>query len=128
MTQAWKAACAVAGSKVVISTGIYKLGLVTLLGPCKGAIEFNLQGTLQAPSNVASFNGKDGWVVFEGFDGKKNKAPKNTTMAKFEIRFTELTQDPAAGVKRYYKDSEKPYSTVGTTGKRNNCLLFDCCK
>lgn len=71
---------------------------------------------------------KDGWVVFEGFDGQKNKAPKNTTMAKFEIRFTELMQDPAAGVKRYYRDIEKPYSTVGTTGKRNNCLLFDCCK
>ena len=46
MTKAWKAACAVAGSKVVFSVGAYKLGLVTLLGPCKGAIEFNLQGTL----------------------------------------------------------------------------------
>ena len=69
MTKAWKAACAVAGSKVVFSVGAYKLGLVTLLGPCKGAIEFNLQGTLQAPSNVASFNGKDGWVVFESIDG-----------------------------------------------------------
>ena len=59
MTKAWKAICAIAGSKVVISAGAYKLGLVTLLGPCKGAIEFNLQ----APSNVASFNGKDGWVI-----------------------------------------------------------------
>uniref|UniRef100_A0A7N2LIV9 Uncharacterized protein n=1 Tax=Quercus lobata TaxID=97700 RepID=A0A7N2LIV9_QUELO len=59
LTQAWKAACAVAGSKVVISTGTYKLGLVTLLGPCKGAIEFNLQGTLQAPSDIESFKGKD---------------------------------------------------------------------
>ena len=68
MTQAWKAACAVTGSKVVISTGIYKLGLVTLLGPCKGAIEFNLQGTLQAPSDIESFKGKDGWVVFESID------------------------------------------------------------
>ena len=63
MTKAWKAAFAVAGSKVVISAGAYKLGLVTLLGPWKGAIEFNLQGTLQAPSDVASFNGKDGWVI-----------------------------------------------------------------
>nr|XP_023903421.1 exopolygalacturonase-like [Quercus suber]POE46456.1 exopolygalacturonase [Quercus suber] len=69
LTKAWKAACAVVGSKVVISAGVYKLGLVTLLGPCKGAIEFNLQGTLQAPSDVASFNGKDGWVVFERIDG-----------------------------------------------------------
>ena len=69
MTKAWKAACAVAGSKVLISAGAYKLGLVTLLGPCKGAIEFNLQGTLQAPSDVASFNGKDGWVIFQHIDG-----------------------------------------------------------
>ncbi|KAK4597087.1 hypothetical protein RGQ29_014908 [Quercus rubra] len=69
LTKAWKAACAVAGSKVVISKGVYNLGLVTLLGPCKGAIEFNLQGTLQAPSNVASFNGKDGWVAFQSIDG-----------------------------------------------------------
>ncbi|KAK9993115.1 hypothetical protein SO802_022818 [Lithocarpus litseifolius] len=52
LTKAWKAACTVAGSKVVISEGAYKLGLVTLLGPCKGAIEFNLQGTLQAASEL----------------------------------------------------------------------------
>eukprot|EP01083_Nonionella_stella_P064013 166465_1 len=68
LTQAWKDACAVAGSKFVIPTGTYKLGLVTLLGPCKGAIEFNLQGTLQAPSDIESFKGKDGWVVFERID------------------------------------------------------------
>ena len=65
MTKAWKVACAVVGSKVVISTGVYKLGLVTLLGPCKGPIEFNLQGTLQAPSDVASFNGKDGGLLLK---------------------------------------------------------------
>ncbi|KAK9993117.1 hypothetical protein SO802_022820 [Lithocarpus litseifolius] len=51
LTKAWKAACAVTGS------------------PCKGAIEFNLQGTPQTPSEVASFNGKDGWVIFERIDG-----------------------------------------------------------
>ena len=42
---------------------------MTLLGLCKGAIEFNLQGTPQAPSDVASFNGKDGWVIFQHIDG-----------------------------------------------------------
>ncbi|KAM4109557.1 hypothetical protein ACB094_03G127600 [Castanea mollissima] len=89
LTKAWKAACAVAGSKVVISAGTYKLGVVTLLGPCKGAIEFNLQGTLQAPSDLASFNGKDFWVSFERidsltvsgggvFDGKGQTACPNT--------------------------------------------------
>ncbi|KAK7820874.1 polygalacturonase, partial [Quercus suber] len=60
LTQAWKAACAVARSKVVISTGTYKLGLVTLLGPCKGAIEFK--------ADIESFKGKDGWVVFKRID------------------------------------------------------------
>ena len=68
MTKAWKAACAIVGSQVVISARAYKLGLVTLLGPWKGAIEFNLQGTLQAPSDVASFNGKNGRVIFERID------------------------------------------------------------
>nr|POE97833.1 polygalacturonase [Quercus suber] len=69
LTKAWKAACAVAGSKVVISAGTYKLGVVTLLGPCKGAIEFHLQGTLQAPSDLSSFNGKDFWVSFQRING-----------------------------------------------------------
>ena len=93
MTQAWKAACAVAGSKVVISTGAYELGSVTLLGPCKGAIEFNLQGTLQSPSDVESFKGKDGWVIFEKidsltvsgggvFDGKGQTAWQKNNCAK----------------------------------------------
>ncbi|XP_030967863.1 exopolygalacturonase-like [Quercus lobata] len=110
LTKAWKAACAVARSKVVISVGAYKLGLVTLLGPCKGAIEFNLQGTLQAPSDVASFNGKDDWVVFESidsltvsgggvFDGKgqqawqKNKCnkDKNCNVLPVNIRFNYVT-------------------------------------
>ena len=93
MTKAWKAACAIAGSKVVISTGTYRLGVVTLLGPCKGAIEFHLQGTLQAPSDVASFNGKDFWVSFQRidsltvlgggvFDGKGQMAWQKNNCAK----------------------------------------------
>ncbi|XP_075663862.1 exopolygalacturonase-like [Castanea sativa] len=110
LTKAWKAACAVAGSKVVISAGVYKLGLVTLLGPCKGAIEFNLQGTLQAPLDVASFNGKDAWVVFQHidgltvsgggvFDGKGQQAwqkntcnkDKNCNVLPYNIRFDYVT-------------------------------------
>ncbi|KAK4597189.1 hypothetical protein RGQ29_014961 [Quercus rubra] len=56
LTKAWKAACAVAGSKVVISSRGIQTG-------------FSDFGTLQAPSDVASFNGKDGWVIFERIDG-----------------------------------------------------------
>ncbi|KAK7837077.1 polygalacturonase [Quercus suber] len=59
----------IAGSKVVISVKVYKLGLVTSLGPSKGVIAFQLQRTLQALSDVATFNGKDGWVIFECIDG-----------------------------------------------------------
>ncbi|KAK4598023.1 hypothetical protein RGQ29_015510 [Quercus rubra] len=93
LTKAWKAACAVAGSKVVISAETYRLGVVTLLGPCKGAIEFHLQGTLQALSDVASFNGKDFWVSFQRidsltvsgggvFDGKGQMAWQKNNCAK----------------------------------------------
>uniref|UniRef100_A0A7N2L8L5 Polygalacturonase n=1 Tax=Quercus lobata TaxID=97700 RepID=A0A7N2L8L5_QUELO len=89
LTKAWKAACAVAGSKVVILAGTYKLGAVSLLGPCKGAIEFQLQGTLQAPSNV----GTDFWVSFKRidsltvsgggvFDGKGQTAWQKNSCAK----------------------------------------------
>nr|POF03198.1 exopolygalacturonase [Quercus suber] len=84
LTKAWKAACAVAGSKVVISAG--------------------------APSDVASFNGKDGWVVFERidgltvsgggvFDGKGQQAwqknecqkDKNCNVLPINIRFNYVT-------------------------------------
>ena len=77
----------------MISVGTYKLGVVTLLGPCKGAIEFHLQGTLQAPSDVASFNSIDFWVFFQRinsltvsgggvFDGKGQMAWQNNNCAK----------------------------------------------
>ncbi|KAL4638693.1 hypothetical protein ACB092_03G164400 [Castanea dentata] len=108
LTKAWKAVCAVAGSKVVISAVTYKLGVVTLLGPCKGAIEFNLQGTLQTPSNFASFNGKDFWVSFERidslivssggvFDGKgqtawqKNNCGEKYNYKQLPIIYTDIT-------------------------------------
>ncbi|KAM3683555.1 hypothetical protein ACB098_12G156900 [Castanea mollissima] len=96
LTKAWKVVCAIAGSKVVISEGAYKLGLVTLLGPCKGAIEFNLQGTLQAPSDVAAFNGKDAWVIFERINGLTVSGggcdkDKNCNVLPINIRFNYIT-------------------------------------
>ncbi|GMY24999.1 exopolygalacturonase [Fagus crenata] len=40
LSNAWKDACAAIGSsKVVVPVGTYKLGLVSLKGPCKGPIE-----------------------------------------------------------------------------------------
>ncbi|KAM4120229.1 hypothetical protein ACJW30_03G116100 [Castanea mollissima] len=105
LTKAWKATCTIARSKVVISAGSYKLGVVTLLGPCKGAIEFNLQGTLQAPSDLASFNGKDFWVSFERivsltvsgggvFDGKGQTAwQKNNCDQKFDFVTNSIVRD-----------------------------------
>ncbi|KAM4109388.1 hypothetical protein ACB094_03G115300 [Castanea mollissima] len=88
LTKAWKAACTIAKSKVVISAGTYKLGVVTLLGPCKGAIEFNLQGTLQAPSDLASFNG--GGVFY----GKGQTAwQKNNCDQKFDFVTNSIVRD-----------------------------------
>merc|ERR1712183_208467 len=69
LSNAWKDACAAIGSsKVVVPAGTYKLGLVSLKGPCKGPIEVQVEGTLQAPVDPGYFKGSDGWVVFERID------------------------------------------------------------
>jgi hypothetical protein len=55
LSNAWKDACAAIGSsKVVVPVGTYKLGLVSLKGPCKGPIEVQVEGTLQAPVDLAT--------------------------------------------------------------------------
>jgi len=64
LTSAWKKACAAGGSsKVVIPEGTYKSGPVTFEGPCKGPIEVQLDGTLQAPADATPHKG-GGWLVF----------------------------------------------------------------
>lgn len=64
LTSAWKEACAAGGSsKVVIPEGTYKSGSVTFEGPCKGPIEVQLDGTLQAPAEAIPHKG-GGWLVF----------------------------------------------------------------
>ena len=67
---AWKDACASAtASKVVVPKGTFKLSGATLQGPCKAPIEFNLEGTLQAPAvGGAGFKPGDTWVAFEHVD------------------------------------------------------------
>uniref|UniRef100_A0A2N9IDQ9 Uncharacterized protein n=1 Tax=Fagus sylvatica TaxID=28930 RepID=A0A2N9IDQ9_FAGSY len=69
LSNAWKYVCATIGSSnVVVPAGTYKLGLVSLKGPCKGPIEVQVEGTLQAPVDPGYFKGSDGWVVFERID------------------------------------------------------------
>ena len=69
MLNAWKDACAAAGSsRVVVPAGIYKLGVVSFEGPCKGPIELQVQGTIQAPGDPGYFKGSDGWIRFQYID------------------------------------------------------------
>lgn len=65
----WKLACASATqSKVVVPKGVFKITQAILQGPCKAPIEFNLQGTLQAPQVGPGFKGGDTWISFQHVD------------------------------------------------------------
>uniref|UniRef100_A0A2C9V951 Uncharacterized protein n=1 Tax=Manihot esculenta TaxID=3983 RepID=A0A2C9V951_MANES len=66
IADAWKEACAAAGSsKILIPAGTFLAGIVNVTGPCKGAIEVEVQGTVQAPPELA---GGDGWFNFNHID------------------------------------------------------------
>ncbi|XP_041005356.1 exopolygalacturonase-like [Juglans microcarpa x Juglans regia] len=68
LTSAWKEACAAAGkNQVVVPKGTFQLGPVSLEGPCKGPIEFQNQGTIQAPADPSKF--QDFWIQFLHVDG-----------------------------------------------------------
>ncbi|KAK3423883.1 hypothetical protein EUGRSUZ_F00633 [Eucalyptus grandis] len=63
----WKGACRSKGTNViVIPSGTYLLGPVVLTGPCNGAIEFQIKGTLRA-SNSPQL-GIDHWITFRFID------------------------------------------------------------
>ncbi|XP_043809066.1 exopolygalacturonase-like [Manihot esculenta] len=65
---AWKEACSAKGSNiVVVPKGTYSIGLTDLNGPCKGAMELQVQGTLLAPINPSSY-AKDSWITFAYID------------------------------------------------------------
>ncbi|KAJ6297066.1 hypothetical protein OIU78_022735 [Salix suchowensis] len=68
LNNAWKDACASTNpSKVLIPSGTYSLRQVTLAGPCKAAIELQVDGILKAPVNPDQFS--DGsWVDFRHVD------------------------------------------------------------
>ncbi|XP_065848469.1 exopolygalacturonase-like [Euphorbia lathyris] len=62
---AWKEACAAEGSGVVtVPEGTFVTGPVTMTGPCKGEMTFNLDGTLEAPPKLAT----QGWISFDHVD------------------------------------------------------------
>ncbi|KAG8634134.1 hypothetical protein MANES_17G015103v8 [Manihot esculenta] len=53
LLSAWKGACGSGSGKVVIPKGKYSLGVVDLLGPCKGAMHLQVEGTLVAPAKAS---------------------------------------------------------------------------
>ncbi|KAJ7960292.1 Polygalacturonase [Quillaja saponaria] len=69
LTSAWKEACALTTpSKVVVPAGTYKLNVISFQGPCKGKIDFQLDGTVQAPADPAQVKTDGSWITFEHVD------------------------------------------------------------
>ncbi|XP_009365183.2 exopolygalacturonase [Pyrus x bretschneideri] len=70
LSKAWTDACAsTSASKIVVPSGTYKFVGATFKGPCKAPIEFQLQGTVQAPEHIKELPKEDTWVAFERIDG-----------------------------------------------------------
>lgn len=64
---AWTKACgATTKSKLLIPPGQYLSGPVKFEGPCKNAVEFQLDGTVLAPTELS---GVDDWIVFNRITG-----------------------------------------------------------
>ncbi|KAF5195135.1 Exopolygalacturonase [Thalictrum thalictroides] len=66
---AWKEACAWNGiSTVLVPKGTYLVGKPTeFIGPCKGFMNFRLEGVLKAPTSLSGF--ADTWLKFGYLDG-----------------------------------------------------------
>ncbi|KAG8651756.1 hypothetical protein MANES_06G019200v8 [Manihot esculenta] len=87
IADAWKEACAAAGSsKILIPAGTFLAGIVNVTGPCKGAIEVEVQGTVQAPPELTG----DGEVAWKGVSCDKD--PKNCKKHPMNIRFNFITK------------------------------------
>ncbi|XP_030539649.1 exopolygalacturonase-like [Rhodamnia argentea] len=70
LVSAWKEACASTNAskvKITVPAGTYVLREVVLGGPCKAAIEVQVDGTLKAPADPAQMK-TDGWVTFQNVD------------------------------------------------------------
>ncbi|KAG8647622.1 hypothetical protein MANES_09G089222v8 [Manihot esculenta] len=98
IADAWKEACAAAGSsKILIPAGTFLAGIVNVTGPCKGAIEVEVQGTVQAPPELAGGDGGDGWFNFNHIDqftlsGKGTLDGQGEVAWKGNIRFNFFTK------------------------------------
>ncbi|OAY41274.1 hypothetical protein MANES_09G087801v8 [Manihot esculenta] len=89
-TDAWKEACAAAGSsKILIPAGKFLAGIVNVTGHCKGAIEVEVQGTVQAPPELAGDDGQ-GQVAWKGVSCDKDL--KNCKKHPMNIRFNFITK------------------------------------
>ncbi|KAJ1415575.1 Pectin lyase fold/virulence factor [Sesbania bispinosa] len=66
---AWTKACeSTTTSKILISSGTYKMNAVHVKGPCKAPIEVHVEGIIQAPANPDALKGAYEWVKFEYVD------------------------------------------------------------
>jgi len=68
-TKAWKEACAsTSASKILISSGEYKMNAVNVKGPCKASVEIQVDGTIQAPADPYALKGAYEWIKIEYVD------------------------------------------------------------
>ncbi|GKV04162.1 hypothetical protein SLEP1_g16358 [Rubroshorea leprosula] len=75
---AWKDACGFAGKATVyVPVGIYMLGQMAFVGPCKGRPIVHLQGVLRAPS---WFGPSDSWITFRYINKLVVKGGKTGTL------------------------------------------------
>ncbi|KAJ1428126.1 Pectin lyase fold/virulence factor [Sesbania bispinosa] len=104
-TSAWNEACAsTTVIKILIPSGSYKMNALNVTGPCKAPIEVQVDGTIQAPPNLADLKGVEQWVMFKYvdfltlsgggvFDGlgetawKQNDCGKNPNCKKIPMNF-----------------------------------------
>ncbi|CAN0905351.1 PG1 [Linum grandiflorum] len=113
-TKAFTAACeSPTPACVVIPPGDYRLGIITLKGPCKSSIKFHVDGNLLAPPEIEG----DSWVTFNymehfclvgkgTFDGMgtaawtKNDCHKNKKCKTlpFNLRFNFVKQALIEGI------------------------------
>ncbi|KAM6561941.1 hypothetical protein CsatB_021939 [Cannabis sativa] len=69
LLEAWNGACASSTpSKVLVPKGTFQLSAAMLQGPCKAPINFDLEGTLQAPGLGSSYSSGNNWIVFAYVD------------------------------------------------------------